>query len=138
MTSIVYHRSLPPDIKAQLRPLVAKYRFIIPAWLRTLTVRYQDNIAGAKYVAEIEVLFEYRQASLMIVPLWREQDAAFQDLTIAHELTHIALAPMDAWCKTLIENVADDVMRPVLESDWERMHEGATEDISLAVARVTP
>lgn len=133
-TSVEWHRSLPPDIKAQVRPWIAKYKFLIPTWLRCLSIRYQDNIGGS-WVAEIDVQWEYRQARLVIVPIWREQDEAFQELTIAHELTHIALAPMDSWTKTLIESVTDEPLRAVLEKDWERMHEGSTEDISLAIHR---
>lgn len=132
--TITWHRSLPPEIEAEVRPLVDRYAYLIPGWMRELTVRYAVDTPDGSYVADINIQPEYRQATLRLVPKWRDCDAAFKEQTIIHELIHLSLAPMDAWTQTLItKTVPDEGLRDTLSEDWRRAHEGATEDLSIAV-----
>ena len=140
---IVWRSSVPKEIKAEVSKLLAKYRFMIPAWLNSLSVHYYlnqddpDENLIATSVALMKVEWEYRQARLTIMPKWMECKDHFKDLTIAHELTHILLGPMDAWAKSLIDNaVKDEGMQAFLVEDWRKLNEGATEDVSNIIAKL--
>jgi hypothetical protein len=131
---IIYCASLPADIKADAKPLLTKYRFMLPAWLNTLAVIGWQNEGHADevpyYTAEVSVKWEYRQATLLFYPKWRQAKAQYKDATIAHELTHLLLAPLDAWVGNIIDNAIDEDFAEFLREDYRKMCEGATEDIS--------
>lgn len=133
MTEVIWHRTVPPEVQRELKPLIEKYRFMLPRWLNRLTVRYVDDPEDYRYLAFMSCDHEYRQASMKVLPAWKDGDAASMDLTIVHEFTHAPLSVLDAFCQNLIDNVVDETSRAALREEHRKASEAATEDIALAI-----
>ena len=129
---VTWHSSMPKEIRQTVEPLLKKYRFLIPGWCHDLSIGYGD-CEGA--IAGIEVKPEYRMAKMTIYQAWVRSDADYRDGTIAHELIHIALTPMQHYVETLLECWKDDPIAELNLDQWRRHYEGATDDLARSIQR---
>lgn len=135
---VVYLPSLKADIRDEVEYLVNKYAFMLPTWLHTLSVMGWQNETHLKeipyYTAEMSVTPEYRKATLMIYPKWREMDEDYHDSTIAHEFGHAIMGSVDAFVDNLIDNMENtDDVKAFLHEEYRKVTEGAVEDMAQAV-----
>lgn len=140
---ITFCDSVPRDVKALIRPVLYKYRFILPVWMNSLAVMYwqsqnEEKEDAPAWLAHMDADWEYRQAKLVICPRFREiTNNGFRELVIAHELTHALLSPIQSWGNDMLETVvSDDEHRAMLQKTWIKANEAVTEDTSaIFVAR---
>jgi hypothetical protein len=139
MVKVTWKKGVPKPVRETVAPILRDFRCIVPDWCRSLAVDYKHDmgrdapVSGA--IASMEADPEYRQAKLEIYSAWHTATDEFRELTIIHELTHIALQPMVAFTDKMIEGAADTVYQDVLVDQWRRTFEGAVEDISRAIQR---
>lgn len=94
---VVYKDSLPRDIRAQVNRLLPGLLKYAPVWLAYLGVSFDANPKeedGKRYRAQIFVLDQYREASLVIYPPWTKHDEDSNRVCLLHELMHPHTAPL--------------------------------------------
>jgi hypothetical protein len=135
--SVQYKSTLDAVTKAEVRKLINKYKYLIPGWLQSLDVmgwQDQDSVDELPHItAEMTPVVEYRYATLVIYPKWRQRSRKQREVCIAHELTHILCAPLDSFIDGIIHNLAPEDMHEVLIEQHRIACESITEDIAQAI-----
>lgn len=132
--SVRYGAEVPKDIRALIRPIVAEWKWLIPAWCRLIAIRYgapPEDVPQA--VATCEVDFEYRQARITICPLFREQTEDEQRRTVVHEILHVAVAPLSRAAHSLVRTLADDELLEKFRDEISSAEEGVVSDLMYAL-----
>lgn len=141
MTKIVYV-GVPSSIKREVAAIIAKYRAALPGWLERLTFEFliSPEYGSEGAIAQIEVRYEYRHASIRIHGKEWERPDVDKERVIVHELMHCHVSPIEKLAHSLLDRRAEagenEAADPLLEAMYEQVRiamESTVEDVALAV-----
>jgi hypothetical protein len=96
---VVWGRLVPDEVRASVEPLLVPRLRILPPWCRVLNVHWQaddePDERGDNVSAAMTSRVAYREAVLEINATWLGLNETDRALTIAHELAHCLVAPID-------------------------------------------
>lgn len=81
---------VPQEIKDTAGPLLDKYAYLLPPWVRLLSVTYRADLEA---FAEIESVTQYQRVNLTFGGQFLE--AEDREWVVVHELVHTLLAPLE-------------------------------------------
>ena len=121
----IRYRELPEGLDAEIRQLVTTWRHLLPGWVDTLTISYDDtdsdNYAGAS------AMFDQRTAHIVIYPLFWSLDQRGREVTLIHEIGHVLMAPLDQCVETITQQRPK---RALAEKLWSDAAEGFVNDFA--------
>lgn len=126
----------PPEVRSALRPILLDYLWLVPSWVQTLYVRWEERPEDPDTSALSGAQPEYRQAQLTICTGWLSAIHASRRTMLVHELVHMPLAPMVIEHEDIAKRLLDDAPRFSGYSlgQWRRVLEGAVQDLAVAVS----
>jgi hypothetical protein len=123
---------IEPRVIAQLEPVIDSMVWMLPPWCSRLAV-FVDDTDG--FIATMGCDVKYRRARLTLDPKFLIQSAADQREYLAHEFTHVLIAPMQDMGKDLIDTIhGGDPLVQALRRRWSEAYESVCEDVMRAVS----
>lgn len=92
--------SVAPDVAKAIKPLLARWGWVLPSWCHELHVTAPP--ADRDAVLSIGLQSEYRRATLYAGTDWLAETPDDRERAVVHELTHVILAPMSEFADDLI------------------------------------
>ena len=131
-----FRDAFPAEYKPFIRATFQKYKHIIPGWCNDIYVRYskEKDVSG-----ECLALPEYRYAKIWIATGYPPLTDYDRERTLVHELVHIPLWPMHERGVEMIEMLyeeTDEAGKADALRQWDKLTEGATEDLTQAFLKV--
>lgn len=134
---ITYDPTMPDEIRKAVSPLVEKWAWLAPSWVRSLCV---SNDAAGEHIARVESQVRYRRASVFVSPHWLEEGDEEREHYLVHELCHLFQSPLVDWVSRVIDRLADEGSQLAQElHDRLAEHcEGTTTDLARALLEKSP
>lgn len=129
---ITYDPTMPDEIRKAVSPLVEKWAWLAPSWVRTLDV---SNETEGDYYARVTTNFDYRRASIFVAPQWLEESNEEREHYLVHEFCHLFQSPLVNWIQRLIDRLAQEGT-PFAQELHDRLAEhceGTTTDLARAL-----
>jgi len=130
---IDYGIELPPEYKAAVEPLIAKWLWLAPSWVRTLDVHYDNSATEA--AAWVTTNFDYRRATIYLTGGWLYEEDPEREYMLVHELCHLFSSPLVNWFQRYINRTTEDesLLAGELNDRLAEHVEGCTVDLSRAL-----
>jgi len=96
----VRYKELPDALDAEIRKTCETWRGMMPGWVDTLIVSYDDT--DPNNYASASALFDQRTAAIAVHPAFWSLDERGRNLVIVHEMAHVLMAPLDQAVDTII------------------------------------
>jgi hypothetical protein len=103
---VTFAGSVAPDVASAIRPVIAKWLWILPSWCHELHVKDAPDDRDA--VLSIGLQHEYRRATLYAGVVWLGESKDDRERAVVHELTHVILAPMSDFSDDLVNKTCRD------------------------------
>jgi hypothetical protein len=131
MTSIVFN--CPDEVIRTLKPLIKKYRWVIPKWCHTVKFVWEPETDDA--IMSATVMSEYREAKITVYSFWLSKTARERERNFVHELIHITMSPaMETVMKLLNIFFRDqEAVHEYAFESWRMTCEGVVEDMTTAI-----
>ena len=127
----------PPEVRSALRPILLRYLWLVPSWVQTLHVGWDDSPDNANANMATSAQPEYRQGQLTVSPGWLGAVPAARRTDVIHELLHFPLAPVVIEHRDLTARLLDDGGAPQFhgyaQEQWRRVFEGCVQDLAAAI-----
>lgn len=127
----IVFRDLPDLIDNEVRILVGTWKYVLPSWVRTLVVSFDEN--DLDDYATCNPIYEQREAELTLHPLFLHLDADDRLDTLLHEFAHILTAPLDALFESMAGVNLKGQERVRAAEAHRRESEGVVTDIAAAL-----
>lgn len=126
----------PSEVRAAVEPHLHRWLVILPGWCAEVVVRWNPDCAEASMRTHVRP--EYRDTVLEVCPNWLEMNEASRELTVMHEMMHVAMGPLVNFTRNTIRDLTepDTMIRGVLDRACTEAFEGCVEDLARAARRV--
>lgn len=123
---------LVPMFERDLAPLLPH----VPVWCARLRITFTPD-SDDRSLAHAEADVEYRQARIVIRPLYLTGEEDERRATMAHEVAHLILWPLSQFADLLARESteAESSGRRMVEEQLRIATETVTEDVARAIAR---
>lgn len=112
MTDIEYSQSIPDEVLDVLKPLVEKWKYLIPTWCHVCYVNFivdgNDEFVASNTNGTCSTSEKYRSAYIDIYPQFISDDKESREVTILHEILHISLDYIYEYGRKVIDAALDD------------------------------
>lgn len=134
MPRVHWAESVPREVRQTFAPYVDRYLALLPAWLYDLSVDWDDGDTDS--TASMTSKVEYRRGTVTVSPAWLSEDAARREQVARHEFSHFVLEPVDAFVRTLLDQLKDDeALQAWVKESWRQTLEGAVTDLTDVLGR---
>lgn len=133
------------DFPEALEPIVrqdfASVAWLVPTWCTFVCVSYDTSSEGGDdaTMSSVSSSVEYRQAHVMVRPGYfaAHFNPVDRSETLAHEVVHIATAPLVNYAEERIGMLAegDERLAKVVLQEMRERVEGMTQDLARAISR---
>lgn len=129
---VLFTEWFPHKEKAEVKRLLRQFRAVIPAWVNTLTISWDDSLSA---IADMTVSEEYRAATMRLGTQWMT-NPEHHEKAVLHELCHLYTCPLQALAIRLVQEHHAGPSATLLEESIRRASERATEDLADAFMKV--
>ena len=131
----IYNPDFPKDLLPSIKPLVTKWKGLLPSWCAVLRIKFDPRRDA---VMSVKPSYRNRWAVLFVTGQWYEEDLDDRELALIHEFIHILLDPLDAPITRILSDVLEE-KSPASELAESMFYDGleaAVTDISQGIFRM--
>lgn len=130
----VRYKDLPDTLDSEIRRLVGAWKHVLPTWVQTLTVTYDDTDPD-DYATSCP-MYEQRVALVSFHPAFWSLDPEQRAITLLHEFCHICLSPVDATYEALRDQgVKNPRLAAWADEQYRQSNEAVVSDLAAAFLR---
>lgn len=128
MVEMIWHE-MPREVREVVEPLIEQYEYLLPSWLRSLSISYGDSkVEGS--VAEILTDTAYLQAKLKLTKNFLDDTVLNRERTIVHELLHVTITPVQDWMRYIVQQyVVEQDVEQILKHFDEQIIESVVQNL---------
>lgn len=133
---VAYSALIEQDVKDILEPIVDRYLFLLPGWLKRIEISFMvPTIGGSESSAATTCTDKnYRWANVCINGTFLLSDAEERRKVIVHEFLHIALSnAIDYAIRTFEDLDSDNPICAHATRELNSIHEQGIQDIAYAI-----
>lgn len=136
MINITYNKNIRTDHKAKIDAYLAKWHWLIPAWVQTIHCNLWDAENDGDRIT-IKVNYDYRSICLDFCSGWLQEPDEQQEKQVVHELVHIYMALLADFARDRINTLCPvseaEKFNAVLQEELRIRHESTTCDLTEAL-----
>ena len=128
---LVDNEGLPEDLARIVSPLLKRMKVLVPTWLRTLIVQYDNPDDTNNRNAYIQINTQYREATLTLCGPFFSLDDRERLRVVCHEFAHLWMVRITDACHDAIVSIeTPSPTRKLIESNLRRAEEYDVDDLS--------
>lgn len=122
---------VPKELRDAATTVLDRYRWLIPSWVRLLSVNSQAELDAR---AQVESVMAYHRVNLTLGGQLLDCDEHEREWTMVHEITHTQLAPMERMWESVLEMIPKK-MRPVADQMFDAALEESVSGLAYALVK---